>query len=253
MSFHEIISSFPERYAAPVAHVIAGIEGSNATQFLVDHDDRERVTGTVVLNLWCCLLTNGQDHIICRFAICIYQFIFSLDWHEMNLCHTNSRNHVHCPAELEVHGARTVLSVQHDTQVSTFQLIFILAVQEPALTLAIVLYLLSIGQITLKGILNLSNLAFHVGRNQTLESTFIVRTGVFDFYNRILQEDLLAITELGDGKLATLSVGTLEAEFCAAELVGKSRIHLDGTLNRTHAVGRRKHQPRLRGICHPVL
>ena len=51
MILHESISSFPERYAAPVAHVIAGIEGSNATQFLVDHDDRERVTGTVVLKM----------------------------------------------------------------------------------------------------------------------------------------------------------------------------------------------------------
>jgi len=171
----------------------------------------------------------------------------------MNLSHTNGRNHVHCPAELEAHGARTVLSVQHDTQVSTCQLIFIFAVQEPTLTFALVLCLLSIGQITLERILNLINLAFYVGRNQTLESTFIVRIGVFDFYNRILQEDLLAITELGDGKLATLSVGTLEAEFCAAKRVGKSRIHLDGTLNRTHAVGRRKHQPRLRGICYPVL
>ena len=253
MILHKSISSFPERYAAPVAHVIAGIEGSNATQFLVDHDDRERVTGTVVLNLWCCLLTNGQDNIIYRFAICIYQLVFILDWHEMNLSHTNGRNHVHRPAELELHGARTVLSVQHDTQVSTCQLIFVLTVQEPALTLALVLCLLGIGQITLERILYLTNLAFHVGRNQTLESTVIVRIGVFDFYNRILQEDLLAITELGDGKLATLSVGTLETEFCAAERVGKSRIHLDGTLNRTHAVGRRKRQPRLRGISYPVL
>ena len=169
----------------------------------------------------------------------------------MNLSHTNGRNHVHRPAELELHGARTVLSVQPDTQVSTCQLIFILTVQEPVL--ALVLCLLGIGQITLKRILYLTNLAFHVGRNQTLESTVIVRIGVFDFYNRILQEDLLAITELGDGKLATLSVGTLETEFCAAERVGKSRIHLDGTLNRTHAVGRRKRQPRLRGISYPVL
>ena len=174
MSFHESISSFPERYAAPVAHVIAGIEGSNATQFLVDHDDRERVTGTVVLYLWCCLLANGQNNIICRFAICIYQLVFSLDWHEMNLSHTNGRNHVHRPAELEVHGARTVLSVQHDTQVGTCQFILILTIQKPTFTLALVFCLLGINHVTFERILYLTDFAFYIGRNQTLESTLIV-------------------------------------------------------------------------------
>ena len=174
MILHKSISSFPERYAAPVAHVIAGIEGSNATQFLVDHDDRERVTGTVVLNLWCCLLTNGQDDIIYRFAICIYQLVFSLDWHEMNLSHTNGRNHVHRPAELELHAARTRLSIKYDSEIGTCQFILILAIQKPTFTLALVFCLLGISHITLERILYLTDFAFYIGRNQTLESTLIV-------------------------------------------------------------------------------
>ena len=253
MGLHEIIGSLPKGYAAPVAHVVARIVGNHATQLLVDHDDRERVARTVILNLRCSFLANRQDYVFRRISISIHQLVFCLDRNQVDLSHTNGRNHVHRPAELEVDAARTILSIQHDAQVGTLQLVFILTVQEPAFTLALVLSLLGIGHVSLEGILNLSNLAFHVGRNQTLECTVIVRIRVLDFHNRFLQEDLLAITKLGDGKHTALSIGTLETEFRAAECVGKSRIHLDGTLYRAHAVGWRKHQPRLRGICHPVL
>ena len=114
MGLHEIIGSLPKGYAVPVAHVVARIVAYHAAQLLVDYDDRERVSRTVILYLRCSLLTNSQDNILCRISISIHQLVFCLDRHKMNLSYTNGRNHIHRPAELEVHAARTILSIQYN-------------------------------------------------------------------------------------------------------------------------------------------
>ena len=171
---HEGIGSLPEGYAAPVAHVVACIVSSHAVELLIDHDDREGISGTGILNLRSRSLANGKDHIIRLVAVSIHKLIFCIHRNEMNLSHTHSRNDVHIPAELELHAARTRLAVEHDTQVGTGQLILVLGVQEPSFTLTFVLHLLGIRHIALEGILDASDLAFHIGRNQTFESTLIV-------------------------------------------------------------------------------
>ena len=89
---------------------------SGNVELLVDHDDRERVTGTGILNLRSRSLANGKDHIIRLVAVSIHQLIICIHRNEMNLSHTYSRNDVHIPAELELHAARTRLAVEHDTQ-----------------------------------------------------------------------------------------------------------------------------------------
>ena len=253
MSLYERIGSLPESHASPVAHIVASLNAVHTAQLLVDHDDRERVTGTVVLYLRSRLLTNGQHHVACWIAIGIDQLYIRVGRNQVNLSHTNSRNHVHRPAEGELHATRTILAVEHDTEIGTRELILILAVEQPALTLALVFSQLGIRQVTLERVVDATYLTRYIGRNQTLKSTLIIRTGVFDFYRWLLDINLLAKAELHNRYGATLTIASQESDIGGTTTRHQSRVYLHGTGSRTDTIGRSQHQPRLRDASHPVL
>ena len=157
------VGGLPEGHATPVAHVVAGVESDHAVELLIDHDDREGVASTVVLNLRRCLLTNCQHYVGCLVAIGIDQLVVGIDRHEVDLSHTHGRHYIHVPAEFELDAARTCLAVEHNAEVGAYELVLVLRVEEPALTLALVVSLLGLAEIALIRILDAANLALYIG------------------------------------------------------------------------------------------
>ena len=175
MLLDEGVGSLPEGHATPVAHVVACVEGCHAVELLIDHDNRERVACTVVLNPWRCLLANSQYYVSSLVAIGIHQFVVGIYWHEMDLSYTHGRHNIHVPTELELYAARTCLAVEHDAEVGTCELVLVLRVEEPSLALAFVFCLLGFGEVALIRILYAANLALYIGSDDALEGTLVVR------------------------------------------------------------------------------
>ena len=174
MLLDERIGSLPKGHSAPVAHVIACVKGCHAVELLIDHDDRERVACTVVLNPWRSILAYCQYNVGSLIAFGIHQFVVGIYRNEMNLSHTYSRHNVHVPTECELDGTRTCLAVEHDAEVGTCEFVLILRVEEPSLTLAFVFCLLGFGEVALVRILYAANLALYIGRDDALEGTLVV-------------------------------------------------------------------------------